>query len=268
MRGVGRRAAEAASGAGDNPRMTSASSGTTRIAQGGKSVYGAPLGILMLDARFPRIPGDMGNATTWPFPVLYRVVSGATPEKVVLQGARGLLPAFLDAAHDLVSLGAEAITTNCGFLSLFQVELARALPVPVVTSAIMQVPWVQSTLPPGRRAGIVTASGASLTTAHLAAAGAPVDTPVCGTENGKEFFRVLVKAEKTDMDIALAEQDILDAGRCLVTRHPEVGAIVLECTNMPPYSAALQAATGLPVYDIYSMITWFHAGLRPRAFQR
>ena len=88
----------------------------TTIAHGGKSIYGAPLGILMLEARFPRIPGDMGNATTWPFPVLYRVVRGATPERVVLQGAAGLLPDFLAAAADLVDLGAEAITTNCGFL--------------------------------------------------------------------------------------------------------------------------------------------------------
>ena len=68
------------------------------------------------------------------------------------------------------------------------------------------------------------------------------------------------------MDVALAEQDVVDAGRDLVASHPDVGAIVLECTNMPPYAAALQAAVGLPVYDIYSMITWFHAGLRPRAF--
>ena len=69
------------------------------IAQGGRAIYGAPLGILMLDARFPRIPGDMGNATTWPFPVLYRVVRGASPEKVVLQGARGLLGDFIAAAQ-------------------------------------------------------------------------------------------------------------------------------------------------------------------------
>ena len=91
-----------------------------RIARGGKAVYGVPLGILMLEARFPRIPGDMGNGTTWPFPVLYRVVGGASPDKVVLKGAAGLLPDFIAAAQDLVRLGAEAITTNCGFLSLFQ----------------------------------------------------------------------------------------------------------------------------------------------------
>ena len=238
----------------------------TTVAHGGKALYGVPLGILMLEARFPRIPGDMGNGTTWPFPVLYRVVRGASPDKVVLQGARGLLPDFIEAARELVGLGAEAITTNCGFLSLYQKELAAAAGVPVATSALMQVPWVQATLPPGKRVGVVTVSASMLTPAHLESAGVPLDTPVAGTENGREFFRVLIKAEKDDMDILLAEHDVVDAGKALVARHPEVGAIVLECTNMPPYAAALQRETGLPVYDIYSMISWFHAGLRPRVF--
>ena len=76
----------------------------------------------------------------------------------------------------------------------------------------------------------------------------------------------LIKAEAVDMDVALAEQDILEAGRALVAAHPDIGAIVLECTNMPPHAAALQAALGLPVFDIYSLVTWFHAGLRPRRF--
>jgi hypothetical protein len=240
----------------------------TTIARGGKSIYGAPLGILMLQARFPRIPGDMGNALTWPFPVLYKVVSGATPERVVLQGAQGLLPDFLAAATELVDQGAEAITTNCGFLSLFQAELAAHVRVPVATSALIQVPWVQATLPPGKRVGVVSVSAGSLTPNHLRAAGVPLDTPIAGTETGREFFRVLIKAEKDDMDVDLAAQDILDAGRALVARHADIGAIVLECTNMPPYAHALRQAIGLPVFDIYSLITWFHAGLRPRDFSR
>ena len=236
------------------------------IARGGQPIYGAPLGILMLDARFPRIPGDMGNAGTWPFPVLYKVVRGATPEKVVLHGAAGLLPDFLEAAAELVALGAEALTTNCGFLSLFQREIAAHTGVPVVTSSLLQVPWVQATLPPGRRVGLVTVCAETLTAAHLVAAGVPADIPVAGTEGGREFFRVLIRAEKEDMDVALARQDVLDAGADLVRRHPEVGAVVLECTNMPPYAAAMQAAIGRPVYDVYSMVSWFHAGLRPRAW--
>jgi hypothetical protein len=138
--------------------------------------------------------------------------------------------------------------------------------VPVATSSLLQVPWVQATLAPGQRVGVLTVSKRSLTPAHLDAAGVPRDTPVMGTEEGREFFRVLIKAEAEDMDVALAEQDILEAGRRLVSAHPEVGAIVLECTNMPPYAAALQTALELPVFDIFSLITWFHAGLRPRRF--
>jgi hypothetical protein len=114
-----------------------------------KSIYGAPLGILMLEARFPRIPGDMGNGETWPFPVLFRVVRGATPERVVLQARRACCRSSSPRRRELVELGAEAITTNCGFLSLFQAEMAAAVAVPVATSSLMQVPWVQATLPQG-----------------------------------------------------------------------------------------------------------------------
>ncbi len=238
-----------------------------RIARGGKPVHGAPLGVIMLETRFPRIPGDIGNGASWPFPVLFKVVAGATPERVVLQGAQGLLPDFIAAAQELVAMGAEAITTSCGFLVIFQKEIAAAVGVPVATSALLQVPWVEALLPPGRRVGVITASKASLTPAHLAAAGMAPDTPVAGVENGRELFRVLVRQDKHDLDTAAAEQDMLDAGRALVAAHPEVGAIVLECTNMPPYAAALQAALGLPVHDVISLGTWLQGGLRPRRWR-
>jgi hypothetical protein len=96
----------------------------------------------------------------------------------------------------------------------------------------------------------------------------PLDTPIAGTEAGREFFRVLIKAEKPDLDVDLARSDIIDAGQALLAQHADLGAIVLECTNMPPYALALREALGLPVFDIYSLITWFHAGLRPRDFGR
>lgn len=238
----------------------------THVAPGGRAIYGAPLGILMLEARFARVFGDMGNGTTWPFPVLYRVVRGASPDRVVCDGAKGLLDDFIDAARDLVDLGAEGITTNCGFLSIYQRELAAAVGVPVATSSMMQVPWVQATLPPGQRVGIVTVNGAGLTPAHLEGVGVPLDTPVRGTENGTEFFRTLIKAEKDDLDLAIACADVVSAADDLVAAHPDVGAIVLECTNMPPYASAVRVATGRPVFDIHSLVTWFHAGLRPRRF--
>jgi hypothetical protein len=142
------------------------------IASGGKNIYGARVGVLMLETRFPRIPGDMGNAETWPFPVLYKVVRGASPDRVVRRRAEGLSNAFLDAAAELVQLGADGITTTCGFLSLYQDELTRHCGVPVATSTLLQVPLVQRLLPPGRRVGVITISAASLTPDHLRAAGA------------------------------------------------------------------------------------------------
>ena len=235
------------------------------IAHGGKAIYGASLGILMLEARFPRIPGDMGNAQTWPFPVLYKVVNGASPHRVVNQRAEGLLDAFIEAARELVRLGADGITTNCGFLTLFQRELAAAVGVPVATSSLMQIPLIQCLLPPGKKVGVLTISKASLTPAHLAAAGLSDDLPIVGTEGRREFHRVIMQNELM-MDVAKAEADLLDAGRELVATHPEVGVIVLECTNMPPYAASLRREIGLPVFDIVSFMTWFHAGLRPKAF--
>src|SRR5262245_15951397 len=166
--------------------------GGPRLAYGGKAVYGARLGILMLEARFPRIPGDMGHAGTWPFPVLYKVVTGASPRRVVIDAASGLLSSFIEAARELESLGADGITTNCGFLSLYQRELAAAVRVPVPTSRLMQVPMIASTLPAGKTVGIVTVSAASLTREHLLAIGLNPGLPIVGTEAGREFTRVLI----------------------------------------------------------------------------
>jgi Asp/Glu/hydantoin racemase len=236
------------------------------IATGGKALYGAPLGILMLEARFPRVPGDMGNAATWPFPVLYKVIGGASPDRVVRRRAEGLLEDFVAGARELIALGAEAITTNCGFLSLFQAELAARLEVPVATSSLLQVPLVERLLPPGKRAGVITVDANALSDAHLAAAGCALDTPRIGTERGRELTRVLLGNEES-LDTSLAEADMLAAGAALMKGHPEVGAIVLECTNMGPYAAALRRHIGVPVYDIVSFITWFHGGLRPRPFE-
>ncbi len=233
--------------------------------QGGKALYGAAVGILMLEARFPRILGDMGNALTWPFPVHYEVVREASPERVVRRRAEGLLEAFIAAGRDLVADGAEGITTNCGFLSLYQRDLAAALGVPVAASSLMQVPLVARTLPPGRRVGILTISAPSLTADHLAAAGVDPATPVGGTQDGREFTRAILGNEK-ELDVAAARRDNVEAARALVAQHPDLGALVLECTNMIPYAPDIRRATGLPVFTMFNFVTWFQAALAPPEF--
>ena len=236
-----------------------------RIARGGKTLYGARVGILMLETRFPRVPGDMGNAETWPFPVLYKVVPGASPRRVVSDKAEGLLDEFLAAADELVRLGADGITTTCGFLSLFQREIAAHVGVPVATSSLMQIPFIKRVLPPGKRVGVLTISAETLTHEHLRAAGADVATPIVGTEGGSEFTRAILNDEER-LDVAAAERDILAAGDALVANYAGIGAIVLECTNMVPYARALSRRLCLPVFSIYTFVTWFHAALVPRDF--
>jgi len=235
------------------------------IATGGKTVYGAAVGILMLEARFPRIPGDMGNAGSWPFPVLYKVVRGASPDLVVRQGAPGLVDHFIDAARELVADGVDGITTNCGFLALFQEQLSAAVGVPVASSSLMQVPMVQTLLPPNKRVGVLTISKASITAEHLHASGVPLDTPIVGTDEGQEFTRAILDNEM-HLNVELARADLLEAGHKLVKDFPDTGAIVLECTNMVPYAVDLREALGLPIYSIYSFVTWFQSGLLPRVF--
>ncbi len=235
------------------------------VLKGGKGIYGASVGILMLDATFPRIPGDIGNALSWDFPVQYRLVRGASPDRVVRDGARGLTEAFIASARELVESGVDGITTNCGFLSLIQEEVAAAVGVPVATSSLMQVPMVQVLLPPERRVGVITISKSTLTEAHLNAANVPLDTPIVGTDNGREFTRGILDSH-LEIDFEKCRLDMLDAAQELVTKNENIGAIVLECTNMVPYAADVRKLTGLPVYSIHSFVSWFQAGLMPKRF--
>jgi Asp/Glu/hydantoin racemase len=234
----------------------------TSTVRGGFNQYGFTVGILMLDTRFPRIPGDMGNALTFPFPVRYHRVAGASPDLVVRRGAAGLLDAFVEGAQALAREGVGAVTTNCGFLVKFQRELAAAVEIPVLSSSLLLVPLVHRMLAPGRRVGILTVSATTLTPEHLAGAGIGDDVPlaVAGLETEKEFSRVLL-GDELELDVDLAREEHVRVARRLVTDHADVGAIVLECTNMPPYAPDVQRATGLPVFDIVSLVTLVHGGL-------
>lgn len=238
------------------------------IQHGGKSVYGATLGILMLEARFPRIHGDIGNATTWPFPVQYRVVKGASPDKIVRQDPMIMVDRFIDAAKELVESGCDGITTNCGFLALTQDRISRALRVPVATSSLMQIPMVQALLPPGKKVAVLTISKASLTGDHLRAAGVvdPSAIPIFGTDSGRAFTRCIL-ADHEAINFEDCRLDMLDAAREIVEADRNIGAIVLECTNMTPYAHDVRKVTGLPVFSIYSFIKWFHEGLVPDRFR-
>jgi len=220
----------------------------------------ATLGIVMLDTRFPRPRGDVGHAATFPFPVRYRTVRGASPQRVVVERDPALLAPFIAAARELVEEGVAAVTTSCGFLTLFQRQLAEAVPVPVWTSSLLLVAEIEAALGAGGRVGVVSADAASLTGEHLRAAGARADTPVEGLAPGSPFRATLLD-DLADLDIDEASRATVAAARRLVARRPDVAAIVLECTNMPPYAHAVHAATGLPVHDITTLVAARFAAL-------
>ncbi|KIN78648.1 hypothetical protein Z950_3593 [Sulfitobacter mediterraneus KCTC 32188] len=224
----------------------------------------ARLGILMLDTKFPRILGDVGNPNTWPFAVKYAVVEGATPEAIVCDDVEPFVQAFVAAGQELVASGCSGIATTCGFLSLIRPRLAAELGVPVAASALEQSAQIQSMLPPGQTIGVLTISARTLTPAHLTAAGVPQGVPVQGTD-GSSFSQTILGNQPT-LDVPAARADLVRAAHTLVTDHPDVGAIILECTNMVPYAVAIAAATQRPVFSIYSYLMWFHEGLQPNQF--
>jgi len=236
-----------------------------------RTIHGVSIGILMLDTGFQRLPGDIGHGATWRFPVQYARVAGVSGPQVMAatvgdaEGAAPLLDRFVEAAEALAKLGVDGITTSCGFLLAFQQELAARCPVPVATSSLLQIPSVAALLPPGKRVGILTAKRSALTTNHLNAIHAPLDLPVAGLREDAVFFQNnLTNA----LSVSYAEQkaDVMDCAARLMAAHPEVGAIVSECANFAPYSHNIADTFGVPVFDIVSLIEWFHNGLRPRRY--
>ena len=218
---------------------------------------GHPLiGIIMLDTEFPRIPGDVGNPGTFSFPVRYEIVSGASAERVVRQADPLLLPPFLDAARKLETLGVKALATSCGFLALFHQELVRAVNIPVFSSSLLQVHQAGAIIRKDQEVGIITADSRSLTAKHFSGLGvSPPPTAIIGLEVAEEFPAVFLQNQDR-LDREKLEQEVVAAARQLIQRHPRIGAVVLECTNLPPYAGAVQEFCGLPVFDVVTLINY------------
>lgn len=222
------------------------------------------VGILLLDNHIQRPLGDVGNADTFEFPVAYQVVPGAETSLVVERAAEGLLSNARAVARQLVDTGARAIATCCGFLAIFQRELADHAPVPVATSSLLQIPMVLHTLRGDQRLCVLTVNAATLSTQHFRAAGVSQEllerVVVVGLENTEHFYPAIM--EKIDyLDPARAESEVVAAASSAVESDPTIGAFVFECTNLPPYAGAVRAATGLPVWDATSLIGWLRAGV-------
>lgn len=226
-----------------------------------------PIGVLCLDTSFTKIPGHIRNRTTFGFPVLYEVVQGATPNRVVAQADPKLLEPFVRAAQKLEARGAGAITSACGFLVIFQERLAGAVGVPLYASSLIQLPMVHRMLHPDQKVGLLVADQRSFTQRHLAAIGAQ-DVPVCVAGMGEqpEFREVLLEGRRDDLDAPRLEHEVLTQAERLAKDNPEMGALLLECTDLVPFAHAIQARIGLPVFDIVTLTEMVHLTLTRRPY--
>lgn len=232
------------------------------IHPGGQNICGVSIGVLALESYFPKPPGHIKNPSSLPFTTLYEMLDGITVPKLLANPTGEMRDRLIAAAKRLEAKGVRAITGSCGFLAIFQKEIAAAVNVPVFVSSLIQVPLAHQMT--GRTVGVITASAGSLTEAHLHGVGAE-NTPIVvqGLDDAEEFSTVILRNERTAMDLAKIEAELLAAAKGMIARNPEIGPIVLECTDLPPYAHALQAALNRPVFDIITLSEMVHrAALR------
>ncbi|RDW84778.1 hypothetical protein BP6252_02368 [Coleophoma cylindrospora] len=238
------------------------------------------LGVLQLKTTFPRPPGDVGHPKSWgSIPVVIRVVKEAT-SSIVVGGGWGmeLVDAFVREAEKLrEEEGCVCFVTSCGFLATMHPLLAQRIPY-MGTTSLLQVAWLQQSFFPGEESkesvGVITYKKSSLvsiiiiefiTEKHLTSVGAHPETPVYGLpEDPKTAIFKGVLEERIPYDYEGMESEVLAAAQELVAKHPKIKAIVLECTNMPPFSHAVEKATGRRVWDILTLGRWLYDGAIPR----
>ncbi|MFO7849457.1 MAG: aspartate/glutamate racemase family protein [Spirochaetia bacterium] len=233
----------------------------------GQVSYGEAIGIILLENYVPFVPGDVANATSYSYPVRFRRVEGLTPARIFAHDMT-LLDSVKEAALSLQAEGVRAVTGDCGFMLLYQEEIASALDIPVFMSSLLQLPFILSTLGDKRKVGIITANSESLSDELQAKAGVGDKDrsrlAVKGLENTEHFVSAVFREEGL-LDTCKVEEEVTAAAGELCREMPELGAVVLECSLLPPYGAAVAEATGLPVFDYLTMIDYmFHAVVKHR----
>jgi hypothetical protein len=237
-------------------------------ARAGQAFFGAPVGILLLDCVAPFVPGSVGNASTWSVPVRYKTISGLTVDRILGPDAADHTADVVQAAAELAREGAQVITSNCGFTIRYQEAVRAAVPVPVLLSSLLIAPFLERMLPLDKALGIITASASSLTPELWAAAGLPAGAGrvVVGGLDGAPAFTAAFIACAGDVDVDAVRAETVDAAVRLLEDRPDVAMLLLECSELPPYAAAVQLATGVPVFDFTSMVEFFVRGLTRKQF--
>ena len=205
-------------------------------------------------AQLDAIPGNIAHPDTFSFPVIYKEVSGACYQTIVVKPDNDVLDEMVKTARELEKEGVKAIMGNCGFDSLFQKQLAQAVKIPIFTSSLLLVPMINHFLNNSQKIGIITADKPYLTDQHLKAVSITDDIDLCiyGIEKISELIKIRSNPYAI-VNVTKFEKQVLSVVKNMVMNNPMIGAIVLECTDLPPFSAAIRRSTGLPVFDIVTL---------------
>jgi len=231
----------------------------TRSNYTGKYRSGYQLGIILQDYRGPFVPGDVGNATSYDYPVSYDLVEGCTSARM-FKGDESLTPLIISAARRLEDRGVLGITSDCGFFARYQADVARAVKVPVFLSSLIQLPFVLTLLGQDHMVAVLTANGRRLDKDLLAVCGVNQieRVAVIGLEN-EPVFGGTVTGGSICIDTDELREEIVRISCDATRKNSRIRAFLVECSMLPPYSRAIADHTNLPVFDFQTMIRCFHA---------
>ena len=232
----------------------------------GQYVYGATVGILQLPANIPMLPGDVGNPTTFNFPVIYELIEEIDPFWVLAEKPHPVvMEKVIAACKRLTMQGVKSIIGNCGFFANYQPEVAASLDpgVQFFPSSLNQVPMLLNSVGSNKKVGILTASKKLLMPSPALKNVGVTDEDmkrlvVYGNEEGEQMKRIT--GETGAFNPKAFEKELVELTKTMMKEHPDVGAVVLECTEFPPYAHAIQDACRRSVWDFTTMANFMHAG--------
>ena len=239
----------------------------TNMISGGTAFGGVPIGILLLNARYPLMPGNMAHAASFDFPVRYKVVDLPTGWWQDLNEEK--YQTFIGAAKELQDEGVRAITTGCGLFVVWQERAAEELDIPICISPLLMAPMLSKIIGRQKKLGIITAAGRRLKEPHfLDASGIDEIMPfVIGElDTCSEFMDCIRFQRKMEMDTVRFQQQVVQIAKDMIDKDPAIGAFLLECSDIPPFAAAISEETGLPVFDFIAMADLMYRALVPRTY--
>ncbi|MCI1956655.1 MAG: aspartate/glutamate racemase family protein [Oscillospiraceae bacterium] len=227
----------------------------------GQNISGYPVGILYIeDIWYPLVPGNIVNGYTFPFPVRLKGVKGLTIQKLFTMDP-SVESAVLRAVWELEGEGVRAISGACGFFGNYQKVAAAGSSVPVALSSLIQVPWIFSTLRPDQSLAVLTADASSITPYLLEQCGVRETERLVirDLRHAPEFSCIL--EGRGSFDNGKVRKEVVAAALDAVRLRPEIGAILLECSDMPPYAWAVADAVRRPVFDFTTLIRWLYCAV-------